>query len=75
MMDLEKPGDVLVMISSALEHHADGSVYDGLCIGCLSWDGDDLIVPVLSEEEAQAENIKFGSAKIVYRVKIERVVL
>jgi len=73
-MDLEKPDDVLVMISSALEHHTDGKVYNGNCIGYLSWDGDDLLVPVVSEEEAWGENNKFSSAKIVYRVKIERVI-
>jgi hypothetical protein len=74
-MDLEKPDDVLVMISSALEHHTDGKVYDGNCIGYLSWDGDDLLVPIVTMEQAAEGNYSVRDNPVtVYRVKIESVI-
>lgn len=72
-MDLENPSDLAVLIALALDHETDGEVYGGKCVGCLSWDGDDLLVPVVSEDESRAGNFMVCHAPTVYRVKIERI--
>jgi len=74
-LNLRVPAEFAVLIQHALEHETDGTVYAGLVVGLGTWEGDDLLVPIVTMEQAVKGNYSVtDNPVVVYRIKMEKVI-
>jgi hypothetical protein len=70
MHDISVPAEFMSILTSALEHHTDGIDYNGHCVGLTKWDGDALLVPIVTSEQFAAGEMYIENAKKVFRISL-----
>jgi hypothetical protein len=64
------PSDFMLMLNNALEQHTDGVDYDGHYVGLARWDGDALLVPIVTAAQFEAGDMYIENAKKIFRLTL-----